>query len=151
MQLKIIMKKGVVFEIVPLSPATVNSKHFLHYFLSTANNSWTSLQVIELCEKLSGQRSKISQVPIYLLKLAREITNFFQWSWNISERLAFTEVINRGDNFNTSMNEVYNLLQIQHDETTHLENYLQEYFAKVMKKLKELNYKIGEESSKIEF
>ena len=49
------------------------------------------------------------------------------------------------------MNEVYSLLQIQHDETTQLENYLQEYFAKVMKKLKELNYKMGEESSKIEF
>lgn len=115
------------------------------------NSSWTSLQVIELCEKLSGQRSKISQVPIYLLKIACELTNLFQWSWNISERLAFTEVINRGDNFNASMNEVYNLLQIQNDETTQLESYLQEYFAKVMKKLKELNYKMGEESSTIEF
>lgn len=135
------------FAIRSLSLSQANKKSFP----LVGSSSWTSLQIIELCEKLSGQRSKISQVPIYFLKFARDFTNFFQWSWNISERLAFTEVINRGDNFYTSMNEVYNLLQIKYDETTQLENYLQEYFAKVMKKLKELNYKMGEESNKIEF
>nr|YP_009295691.1 conserved hypothetical plastid protein [Mastocarpus papillatus]AOL58175.1 conserved hypothetical plastid protein [Mastocarpus papillatus] len=112
------------------------------------NYSWTSLQIIELCEKLSGQRSKISTVPIYLLKFARQLTSYFQWSWNISERLAFTEVLNRGDNFNTPMDEVYKLFQIQKTDTIKLEVYLQEYFARIMKKLKELNYK---DASKQEF
>lgn len=115
------------------------------------DSTWTSLQIIELCEKLSGQQSKISKVPIYFLKFAREFTNFFQWSWNISERLAFTEVLNQGENFNTSMQEVYNLLQMQNNATTKLEIYLQEYFAKVMKKLKELNDKLSEVSNKTEF
>uniref|UniRef100_UPI003003038A photosystem II assembly factor Ycf39 n=1 Tax=Anunuuluaehu liula TaxID=3049639 RepID=UPI003003038A len=115
------------------------------------NCSWTSLQVIKLCEKLSGQRSKISKVPIYILKLARKFTNFFQWSWNISERLAFAEVLTRGDNFTTSMDEVYEILQIKKNETTKLEMYLQEYFARIMKKLKELNYTITEESKRTKF
>nr|WOA02465.1 hypothetical protein [Gloiopeltis furcata] len=104
---------------------------------------WTSLEIIKLCEKLSGQRSKTFRVPISLLKLAKEFSKFFQWSWNISERLAFAEVLTRGDSFYTSMDEVYNLLHMSDNEIVRLEMYLQEYFNKIMKKLKDLNYKVA--------
>nr|WCH56109.1 hypothetical protein [Calliblepharis sp.] len=105
------------------------------------NYAWNSLEIIKLCEKLSGQRSNITTVPVYLLKFAQQFTKLFQWSWNISDRLAFIEVISRGDSFNTSMNDVFHLLHFNNKEMIVLEIYMQEYFTKIMKKLKELNYK----------
>nr|YP_010195526.1 hypothetical protein LK149_pgp118 [Gracilaria baiana]UAD82923.1 hypothetical protein [Gracilaria baiana] len=102
--------------------------------------SWSSVEIIELCEKLSGQRSKISRIPVFILHSLRRLTYCFQWSWNISDRLAFTVVLTNSDSFNTSMSEVYSLLQINQKETERLEDYFKEYFGKVMKKLKEINY-----------
>nr|YP_010904259.1 hypothetical protein REQ04_pgp117 [Catenella fusiformis]WCH57510.1 hypothetical protein [Catenella fusiformis] len=115
------------------------------------NYPWNSLEIIELCEKLSGQRSNVSKVPIYLLRLVRQLTKVFQWTWNISERLAFTEVTARGDNFDTSMEKIYDLFQINRNEVMLLEVYLQEYFTKIMKKLKELNYVNNQDIEKIDF
>uniref|UniRef100_A0AAU7YQ45 Ycf39 n=1 Tax=Gracilaria hainanensis TaxID=2871843 RepID=A0AAU7YQ45_9FLOR len=102
--------------------------------------SWSSIEIIELCEKLSGKRSKISRIPVLILNFVRRLTNFFQWSWNISDRLAFTAILTNSDNFNTCMNEIYSLLQISEKEAEKLEDYFNEYFSKVMKKLKEINY-----------
>ena len=102
--------------------------------------TWTSFEIIQLCEKISGQRAKMAQIPIALLKVLQFVTNLFQWSWNISERLAFIEILSKGDTFNTSMNQVISLLQINLSDLEPLENYLQEYFGKIMNKLKELNY-----------
>nr|UAD84156.1 hypothetical protein [Gracilaria changii] len=103
--------------------------------------SWNSIEIIELCEKLSGQRSKISRIPVLVLSVFRRLTYLFQWSWNISDRLAFTAVLASSDNFNASMDEVYTLLQANKKETEKLEDYFKEYFNKVMKKLKEINYR----------
>nr|YP_009300552.1 Ycf39 [Campylaephora sungminbooi]AKU47471.1 Ycf39 [Campylaephora sungminbooi]ALN11918.1 Ycf39 [Campylaephora sungminbooi] len=102
--------------------------------------SWTSLEIIKLCEKLSGQRSNISVVPLNLLQFFRYLTSLFQWTWNISDRLAFVEVLSIGDEFYDDIKQVSLLLQINFQEIEPLENYLQEYFSKIMKKLKELNY-----------
>nr|YP_009293848.1 hypothetical protein Ahnf_051 [Ahnfeltia plicata]AOM65536.1 hypothetical protein Ahnf_051 [Ahnfeltia plicata]UAT97361.1 hypothetical protein Ahn.pli.Chile.pt_229 [Ahnfeltia plicata] len=120
-------------------------------FPLVGNRSWTSFEIIELCEKLSGKRSKISKIPITVLKFARQFTKFFQWSWNISERLAFAEVLTRGDYFSTSMDEVYLLFQINKVEIGSLEKYFQEYFERVMKKLKELNYKSSQDKIDMDF
>nr|YP_010197168.1 hypothetical protein LK098_pgp118 [Crassiphycus crassissimus]UAD84972.1 hypothetical protein [Crassiphycus crassissimus]UAD85175.1 hypothetical protein [Crassiphycus crassissimus] len=114
--------------------------------------SWNSMEIVELCEKLSGQRSKISRIPVFILTLIRKLTYFFQWSWNISDRLAFTAVLASSDSFNTSMSEVYSLLQINEKETERLEDYFKEYFSKVMKKLKEINYQsINQQINKSNF
>nr|ARW63713.1 hypothetical protein [Chondria sp. (in: red algae)] len=104
------------------------------------NKTWTSLDIIKLCEKISGKRAKIAKVPIYLLKFMMYITKFFQWTWNVSERLAFIEILSKNYNINISMNELLDNLKIQEDSLESLENYLQEYFQRIMKKLKELNY-----------
>lgn len=114
-------------------------------------NTWNSIQIIKLCEKLSGQRCKISYVPINFLKFARELTKFFQWTWNISERLAFIKVLSTSHKFDISMDYTYSILGIQKDTVNSLELYLQEYFTRVMKKLKELNYKLQESSDEALF
>jgi uncharacterized protein YbjT (DUF2867 family) len=108
--------------------------------------SWNSSEIITLCEKLSGQRAKISRIPIKLLTVTRDITRLFQWGWNISERLAFTEVLTRGDSFSVPMQDICNLFQINIEEISSLEEYLQEYFGRVMKKLKTLNYQLKGET-----
>jgi len=101
--------------------------------------SWTSQEIIEVCEKISGQRSNISKVPIIILKILRQVTKVFQWTWNVSERLAFTEVLFRGGKFDANMEDSCHKLKTDINEIESLENYLKEYFAKIMKKLKELN------------
>nr|YP_009774098.1 conserved hypothetical plastid protein [Caulacanthus okamurae]QIZ74715.1 conserved hypothetical plastid protein [Caulacanthus okamurae] len=115
------------------------------------NHAWTSLKIIKLCEKLSGQKSKISRVPVYLLKFVRQFTQLFQWSWNISDRLAFTEILAGSDRFDAPMDNIYTLLELNRNDFVTLEFYMQEYFNKIMKKLKELNYKAKDNLKEIEF
>ena len=115
-------------------------------FSLVGHTSWNSTQIIEICEKLSGQRCKVSYVPINFLRFARECTKFFQWTWNISERLAFTEVLSGGYQSDKSIKDVYSILNIDESSTNKLEIYLQDYFTRVMKKLKELNYKVDDQS-----
>nr|YP_010988324.1 hypothetical protein UYM82_pgp055 [Rhodochorton tenue]WOK79520.1 hypothetical protein [Rhodochorton tenue] len=115
------------------------------------NKAWSSLEIIALCEKLSGQRSKISRIPIQLLQIAKDFTGFFQWGWNISERLAFTEILMRGDKFMSPMQEVCDLFKININEIVPLEEYLQEYFSRVMNKLKTLNYQVDKDKQDLSF
>jgi len=115
------------------------------------DRSWSSLEIIELCEKLSGQRSKISRIPIQLLQLSKDFTGFFQWGWNISERLAFAEVLVKGDNFSAPMDEVYSLFKMNSQDNVPLEEYLQEYFSRVMNKLKTLNYQVDQDNQDLSF
>ena len=113
--------------------------------------AWNSFEIIELCEKLSGQRSRISRVPIQFLQITKDFTKFFQWTWNISERLAFAEVLISGNDFINPMENVYELFQLNSNDILLLEEYLQEYFTRVMKKLKTLNYELDQKESNINF
>lgn len=113
--------------------------------------AWNSFEIIELCEKLSGQRSRISRVPIQFLQIAKDFTRCFQWSWNISERLSFAEVLISGNTFISPMENVYEVFHLNTNEILLLEEYLQEYFTRVMKKLKSLNYEIDQKDKDVNF
>ncbi len=102
--------------------------------------AWTAEEIIKLCEQLSNREAKISRVPIGLLRFMRGFTRFFQWTYNISDRLAFAEVLASGKPLNASMDEVYSIFGLDPKETSTLESYLQEYFGRILKKLKELDY-----------
>ncbi|ACK64171.1 NmrA family protein [Rippkaea orientalis PCC 8801] len=102
--------------------------------------AWTAEGIIELCEKLSGKTAKIARVPLGLLRFMRGFTRFFQWTYNISDRLAFAEVLATGQPLDASMDEVYQILGLDLEQTTTLESYLQDYFSRILKKLKELDY-----------
>lgn len=102
--------------------------------------AWTADEIIRLCEKLSGREAKITRMPLTLLRAVRKICRFFEWGWNVADRLAFAEVLATGQTLNAPMDEVYNMVGLNPEETTTLENYLQEYFSRILKKLKELDY-----------
>jgi uncharacterized protein YbjT (DUF2867 family) len=75
---------------------------------------------------------------------------FFQWGWNVADRLAFTEVLASGRPLNASMDAAYQVFGFDPKDTTTLESYLQEYFNRIMKKLKELDYEKNKAKKKKE-
>lgn len=109
-------------------------------FPVVGTRAWSAQEIISLCERLSGKDAKITRMPLNLLRAMRNMTRFFQWGWNVADRLAFTEVLASGKPLNASMDEVYKVFGLDQQETTTLESYLQEYFSRIMKKLKEIDY-----------
>lgn len=116
-------------------PETVNKS-----FPVVGTRAWGAYEIIRLCERLSGKQSKIARLPLNLLRGVRGILRFFQWGWNVADRLAFTEVLATGKPLEAPMDEVYEVFGLDPKETTTLEAYLQEYFSRIMKKLKEIEF-----------
>ncbi|MEA5567544.1 MULTISPECIES: SDR family oxidoreductase [unclassified Anabaena] len=109
-------------------------------FPVVGTRAWSAEEIINLCERLSGKEAKVRRMPINLLRTVRRIARFFQWGLNVADRLAFTEVLASGKALNAPMDEVYTVFGLEQEQTTTLEGYLQEYFNRIMKKLKELDY-----------
>jgi uncharacterized protein YbjT (DUF2867 family) len=101
--------------------------------------AWNSQEIIQLCERLSGQSAKVIRIPLRVLQLLKQLTGFFEWGINISERLAFAQVLATGDNFSSDMTEVYKIFEFEASETTTLERYMQDYFGRILRRLKELS------------
>ena len=96
---------------------------------------WTSEEVVALCERLSGKTAKVLYIPGILLSILSRFLRLFEFTWNISDRLQFSELKNESFKIGQTIPEA-NWTK----ERLGLENYLQEYFGKIMKKLKETNY-----------
>jgi uncharacterized protein YbjT (DUF2867 family) len=109
-------------------------------FPVVGTRAWSAEEIINLCERLSGKDARVTRMPVNLLRAVQRILRLFQWGWNVADRLAFTEVIASGKALNASMDEVYTVFGLEKQQTTTLESYLQEYFSRIMKKLKELDY-----------
>lgn len=107
-------------------------------FATGSSQAWKSEEIIALCEKLSGQKAKTLMLSIFFFKVIRQITGFFAWSLQISERLAFIEVINNTPNFKSSIQYTYNILDINPREILELDFYFQEYFEIMLKTLEEI-------------
>src|SRR5579883_356388 len=109
-------------------------------FPVVGTRAWSAEEIISLCERLSGKEARITRMPINLLRTVRRVLRFFQWGWNVADRLAFTEVLATGKPLNAPMDEVYKVFGLDKNETTTVESYLQEYFDRINKKLKQLDY-----------
>lgn len=109
-------------------------------FPVVGSKAWTAEDIIRVCERMSGKQAKITRTPNEVLRLFRRVTRWFQWSLNVSERLAFAEVLANGQPLQASMEETYQTFGIDPSEITTLDAYLQEYFSRILKKLKELEY-----------
>jgi hypothetical protein len=104
------------------------------------SKAWTAEEIIALCDRNSDKPAKITRTPTEILRLFRQVTRWFQWTWNVSDRLAFAEVLANGQSLEASMDETYQVFGIDPKEISTLEAYMQEYFSRIMKKLKELEY-----------
>ena len=107
---------------------------------------WTPKEIIQLCERLSGKTANISYIPVAAFVLLRNFFRVFEFTWNIADRLQFGEISNDKNSTGKPTNEIswpVNRLS--------LENYLQEYFGKILKKLRETNYQQSQKSNEISF
>jgi len=104
-------------------------------FTLIGDKLWTSEEIIEVCKRLSGKEAKVSYIPFFLLSFLRRFFRSFQFTWNIADRLQFAELsteLSTGKNYTNKIPWQKNTLG--------LEQYFQEYFGKILKKLKETNY-----------
>jgi uncharacterized protein YbjT (DUF2867 family) len=116
-------------------PETVNQT-----FPIAGNRAWSGKEIISLCERQSDKEAKVTTLPLGVIRAIRQTFRFFEWSWNASDRLAFTEVLATGKPLTAEMAEVYKTFGMEPKEIGTLESYLQEYFSRILRKLKELDY-----------
>jgi uncharacterized protein YbjT (DUF2867 family) len=109
-------------------------------FPIVGTRAWTAEEIIQLCEKLSQKDARIARISLKILGILRGLARSFKWTLNISDRLAFSEVLASGTPLTASMEQVYPIFGLDPKETTTLESYLGEYFSRILKKLKEINY-----------
>ena len=131
--------KAVVKNLLDLEPGTKT-------LALIGKKFWTSEEVVGLCERLSGKEAKILYVPNIVLGALRRFFRLFEFTWNISDRLQFSELTVDSTSATKSVPEV-----AWQTERLGLENYLQEYFGKIMKKLKETNYQQSKQNNEISF
>ena len=116
-------------------PETVNQTFFL-----SGLKGWVSFEIISLCEQLAGQKAKVQKVPLTLLKIISNFFGFFEWGQNISDRLAFVEILNTENNFSKSSFYLYKTFKIEPSELIQLDDYFLEYFVRLLKRLRDINF-----------
>jgi uncharacterized protein YbjT (DUF2867 family) len=116
-------------------PKTANQTFFL-----SGLKGWVSSEIISLCEQLAGQKAKLQRIPLFLLPLTSKFFGFFEWGQNISDRLAFGEILNIENNFSKSTFDLYNIFKIDPSEIIQLDDYFLEYFIRLLKRLRDINF-----------
>lgn len=109
-------------------------------FPVVGTRAWKGEEIIPICERYTGETASIARLSLGFLRLMRRVTRFFQFGQNAADRLYFAEVMATGTPLDAPMEEVYKIFELDPAETTTLENYLQEYFSRIMQKLKEIDY-----------
>jgi len=125
-------------------PKTKNKIFFLG-----GPKAWLSSEVIELCEQLAGQAAVIKRIPLPILQISRSFLNCFEWGQNIHDRLAFVEILNVENNFSKLTFDLYKTFKINPDKITKLDEYLQDYFIKMLKRLKDINFEDVQRQKKL--
>ncbi|XP_043709510.1 protein HIGH CHLOROPHYLL FLUORESCENCE PHENOTYPE 244, chloroplastic isoform X2 [Telopea speciosissima] len=115
-----------------------NEKINRKLFTFAGPRAWTTQEVITLCERLAGQDANVTTVPVSVLRFTRQLTRCFEWTNDVADRLAFSEVLSSDTVFSAPMTETYDLLGVDAKKIITLEKYLQDYFTNILKKLKDL-------------
>jgi uncharacterized protein YbjT (DUF2867 family) len=100
--------------------------------------NWTSQEIIKLCEEFSGQSAKVKFTSLFTLSFIKALMLFSKWTWEIHDRLAFSEILS-----NTNEKKNYlkpTIVDFNSQNFLTLENYLEDYFENMLKKLRDLNY-----------
>jgi uncharacterized protein YbjT (DUF2867 family) len=126
---------------------TLNNSDYANKNLSLIGEKfWTPKEIIQLCERLSGKTAKISYIPVVAFSVLRRFFRLFEFTWNIADRLQFGEISTDPTLAIKPSNEIlWPIARLS------LESYLQEYFGKILKKLRETNYQQSQKSDEISF
>ena len=116
-------------------PQTINQT-----FVLSGVRGWVSSEIINLCEQLAGQEAKVQRIPLFALKFVSNFFGFFEWGQNISDRLAFVEILNTENDFSKSTFELYKMFKIDPSEIIQLDDYFLEYFIRLLKRLRDINF-----------
>lgn len=126
-------------DVARIAMASLRSPESVGRILPLAGpRAYTTDQVVRLCETLADCDAEVRDVPVWLLKLTRSVLRSFQWAGDAADRLAFADLLSSGEDFNADMTETYRILGIDESSVSSLEDYLQEYFTRILKKLKEV-------------
>lgn len=116
-------------------PQTTNQTFFL-----SGLKGWVSSEIINLCEQLAGQKAKVQRIPLVALQFASKFFGFFEWGQNISDRLAFAEILSTENNFSKSTFDLYKMFKLDPAEIIQLDDYFLEYFIRLLKRLRDINF-----------
>jgi uncharacterized protein YbjT (DUF2867 family) len=117
-------------------------------FAVVGPRAWTTGEITQLCERLSGKEGRVVRVPPVLLRAMQAVASFFEPTVNIAERLAFAEVTGGGAALNAPMDETYAAFGLDPAETTDLESYLREYYDTILKRLREMEADLDKDAKK---
>jgi len=116
-------------------PNTIN-----HTFVLTGSKEWVSSDIINLCEQLAGQSAKIQRIPPFVLKIVSKFFGVFEWGENISDRLSFVELLEIELPSLSSNFELYKTFKIDSAEIIQLDDYFLEFFIRLLKRLRDINF-----------
>ena len=116
-------------------PQTINQTFFL-----SGSRGWVSTEIINLCEQLAGQEARVQKIPLFFLKFVSRLFGGFEWGQNISDRLSFAEILNTENDFSKSTFDLYKLFKIDSSEIIQLDDYFLEYFIRLLKRLRDINF-----------
>jgi len=126
-------------DVAKMTMASLRSPEAIGKTLPLAGlRGYTTEQVVRLCETLADCDAEVRDVPVWVLKAARSFLRSFQWAGDAADRLAFADLLSAGEDFTADMTETYRVLGMDESSVSSLEDYLQEYFTRILKKLKEV-------------
>jgi uncharacterized protein YbjT (DUF2867 family) len=124
-------------------PATIR-----HSYAVVGPKAWNTGEVTQLCEKYSGKPARVFRVRPFLIRLMQAFAGFFEPGVNVAERLSFAEVTGGGVSLESPMEESYAAFALDPASTTHLEDYLKDYFGTILKRLRELDVDLAKDAKK---
>jgi len=116
-------------------PSTINKT-----FILAGLKERVSSDIINLCEQLAGQSAIVKRVPSIALKIISEFFGTFEWGENISDRLAFIKLLEVELPSLQSNLELYKTFKIDPIEIIQLDDYFLEYFIRLLKRLRDINF-----------
>ncbi|MFM9109241.1 MAG: NAD(P)H-binding protein [Prochlorococcaceae cyanobacterium] len=110
--------------------------------------AWTTGEITQLCERITGKNARVLRVPPVLIRLMQGATSFFEASLNVAERLAFAEIVTAGTAFEAPMEASYAAFGLDPSETTRLEDYLKEYYDTILRRLRDMEADLDKDAKK---
>ncbi len=110
--------------------------------------AWSTGEIVQLCERDSGRSARVFRVRPFLIRWMQALASFFEPGVNVAERLSFAEVTGGGAALDAPMDPSYAAFGLDPAETTTLEDYLKEYYDRILKRLRELEVDLDKDAKK---